>query len=55
MRGPVFQPLLDDRQLFQAVRVDPEIGTVVWPNGADQDPDVLHGSHEPAWRSEASA
>ncbi len=41
--GPVFQPLRDDPELFRQVRVDEELGTVVWPNGADLDPDVLHG------------
>lgn len=41
--GPVFQPLRDDPELFRQVRVDEELGTIVWPNGADMDPDVLHG------------
>jgi hypothetical protein len=41
--GPVFEPLRNDLQLFQQVQVDRELGTVVWPNGADLDPDVLHG------------
>jgi len=38
----VFEPLLDPAY-FAQVRVDPELGTVVWPNGADLDPDVLYG------------
>lgn len=46
--GPVFEPLKKDPDLFRQVRVDPELGTIVWPNGADLDPDVLHGDHEPA-------
>ena len=41
--GPMFEPLRRDRQLFRQVRVDEELGTIVWPNGADMDPDVLHG------------
>ena len=41
--GPVFEPLRHDPQLFRQVRVDDELGTIVWPNGADLDPDVLHG------------
>ena len=40
--GPVFEPLIRDPALFERVRVDPELGTIVWPNGADIDPDVLH-------------
>ena len=45
--GPVFEPLKRDPTLFRQVRVDPELGTIVWPNGADMDPDVLHGDYEP--------
>ena len=37
----VFAPLKDRRE-FAKVRVHPELGTIVWPNGADLDPDVLH-------------
>jgi len=37
----VFAPLGDPAG-FGAVRVDPEAGTIVWPNGADLDPDVLY-------------
>jgi hypothetical protein len=35
---------------FAQVRVDTELGTVVWPNGADLDPLVLHGDVEPVSR-----
>lgn len=35
---------LRDAALFRAVRVDPELGTIVWPNGADLDPDVLYAT-----------
>jgi hypothetical protein len=46
--GPVFEPLREDPRLFRQVRVDEELGTIVWPNGADMDPDVLHGNAPPA-------
>jgi Protein of unknown function (DUF2442) len=46
--GPIFEPLRENRELFRQVRVDAELGTIVWPNGADMDPDVLHGDFEPA-------
>ncbi len=49
LHGPVFAPL-DDPGFFAEVRVDDELGTVVWPNGADLDPLVLHGDFEPASR-----
>jgi hypothetical protein len=39
--GELFGPLLD-RTVFNGVRVDPEIHTLVWPNGADFDPATLH-------------
>lgn len=37
----VFAPLRDARE-FAQVRVHSELGTIVWPNGADLDPDVLY-------------
>ena len=45
--GPVFEDIAADDQLFAQVAVDPELGTIGWPNGADLDPDVLHGDFEP--------
>ena len=33
---------LKDRTEFLKVFVDPELGTICWPNGADLDPDVLY-------------
>ena len=37
----VFAPLLQD-DYFRLVTVNSELGTVVWPNGADLCPDVLY-------------
>jgi hypothetical protein len=39
--GPMFEPLRDVAYIAR-VTVDSELGTVVWPNGADLAPDVLH-------------
>jgi hypothetical protein len=41
---PVFRPLYDDPSLFAQVYVDPETGTIVWPNAADIAPDALQAS-----------
>jgi len=46
--GPVFAGIASDDTLFAQVAVDHDMGTIVWPNGADLDPDVLHGDYEPA-------
>ena len=40
-KGPMFEPLRDVAY-FAQVSVDRELGTVVWPNGVDLAPDVLH-------------
>jgi hypothetical protein len=40
--GPMFEPLRDLNE-FRKVMFDRELGTIVWPNGADLDPDVLYG------------
>jgi hypothetical protein len=41
LHGEMYAPLRD-LKLFDQVRLDPEIRTLVWPNGADFDPYVLH-------------
>jgi hypothetical protein len=56
LRGPVFEPLREDPSVFRAVQVDPELGTIVWPNGADICPDVLYEGLTPvAWEEERSS
>ncbi len=47
LRGPLAEPLRDPAYFRQA-RIDDEARTVVWPNGLDPDPYVLHGDHPPA-------
>ena len=37
----IFAALMDD-DYFRQVQVNPELGTIVWPNGADVCPDVLY-------------
>jgi Protein of unknown function (DUF2442) len=47
LRGKLYGPLRDVK-LFNQVRIDPEIRTIVWPNGADFDPATLHDWPEQA-------
>ncbi len=39
--GEVFEPL-KDAAVFARFRLDPELGTLVWPNGADLAPEFLY-------------
>ena len=41
LAGELFGPLRD-LTVFNQVRIDPEVHTLVWPNGADFDPASLH-------------
>ena len=41
LAGELYKPL-QDITLFNQVQVDPEVHTLVWPNGADFDPATLH-------------
>jgi len=55
IRGALFKPMIEDINVFRAVKVDDEIGTIVWPNGADLDPEVLRYDLKPAWMEEEEA
>ncbi len=41
LAGEFYRPLRE-LPLFNQVRIDPEVHTLVWPNGADFDPATLH-------------
>ena len=41
LAGEMYGPLRD-LGLFNQVSIDPEVHTLVWPNGADFDPATLH-------------
>ncbi len=48
LRGPIFEAIQSDPQEFRKFCVDDRAGTIVWPNGADIDPDVLRTDREVA-------
>jgi Protein of unknown function (DUF2442) len=52
LQGALFGPL-QDIATFNLVALDPESGTLVWPNGADFDPTTLHDW--PSVRAELAA
>ena len=41
LAGELYRPLRE-LSLFNQVKIDPEVHTLVWPNGADFDPSTLH-------------
>ena len=47
LRGSLGEPLRDP-DYFGRVRVDEELRTIVWPNGLDPAPELLHGDYESA-------
>ena len=49
LAGELFGPLRD-LNFFNRVSLDPEVHTLVWPNGADFDPATLHD-----WQKHADA
>jgi len=55
LEGALYGPL-QDPTLFSKVQIDPEVHTLVWPNGADFDPAILHNwpESEPAFRALAA-
>ena len=52
--GEVFEPLKDPAY-FAKVRLDADIRTVTWPNGADLSPEFLRTNIQPAGASHAES
>lgn len=46
--GGVFEPIYEQREIFEQVHVSPESRTVEWPGDVDLDPEVLYGRYEAA-------
>ncbi|MGH7496353.1 MAG: DUF2442 domain-containing protein [bacterium] len=49
LHGPIFEPIRNNPAVFRSVKVDKRMGTIVWENGADIDPDVLYHGLTPEW------
>lgn len=54
LKGRMFEAIRANRDRFLEFSVDAELGTIVWPNGADICPDVLVHGRSPASQEEAS-
>ncbi|MFN0158832.1 MAG: DUF2442 domain-containing protein [Bacteroidota bacterium] len=49
LHGPVFDKIRNDHEVFRSLKVNERMGTIMWENGADIDPDVLYHNLTPAW------
>ncbi|MBK8464382.1 MAG: DUF2442 domain-containing protein [Chloracidobacterium sp.] len=49
LRGPVFEEIRSNPDMFRSVKVDERMKTISWDNGADIDPDTLYHNLTPAW------
>ena len=54
LKGELYGPL-SEPSVFDEVQLDPELHTLVWPNGADFDPAILHNWPEAGPELEALA
>jgi hypothetical protein len=45
--GEMFEPIMADYEVFRMMSVDPDAGTIVWPNGADISPRTLYAESKP--------
>jgi len=52
LRGKVFENIRQSPSVFQSMKIDERMSTIVWENGADIDPDVLYYGLKPAWAEE---
>jgi len=52
--GPIFEPLKDKTE-FAKLRADPDLDTIVWPNGADFSPEWLRERLEAALAKKGAA
>ena len=41
LRGSIFEPL-KDKSIFANLKIDKELATIVWPNGADLAPEYIY-------------
>jgi hypothetical protein len=54
LKGPIFEPIRNNPNEFAKIHVDLRAGTIVWPNGADIDPDVLCDDLTPCYSCDES-